>query len=104
MRALITTRIGDGEHGLSSGIRRSLTSAPRAFVRVTMVVVLLCACELALAETWKGQPLSEILQQLRSAGLPLIYSSQVVTPELRIAAEPIATDPLDRLREALKPF
>jgi hypothetical protein len=104
MRALTTTRTGDGEQVYLSGIRRSLAFAPAAIVRAMVIIALVCASEIASAEAWKGRPLADVLVELRSNGLPLIYSSQVVSPELRIASEPNASDPVDRLREVLKPL
>jgi hypothetical protein len=83
-------------------IRSSLTGLPASHLVSTLTMVLLAHA--ALAETWAGRPLVDVLSELRSSGIPLIYSSQVVTPDLRVALEPSETQPMDRLREALKPL
>lgn len=49
-------------------------------------------------EKWLGRPLNEYIDSL---GLPVIYSSDVVPPELRVAREPTAVDPEYALRQVL---
>ncbi|MEL7449267.1 MAG: TonB-dependent receptor [Pseudomonadota bacterium] len=51
----------------------------------------------------RGQTVRSVLDQYREAGLPLLYSSSLVSDELRVVAEPAATDPVDLLREILAP-
>ncbi|MGC3983189.1 MAG: hypothetical protein QM808_18190 [Steroidobacteraceae bacterium] len=55
-------------------------------------------------QSWSGRKLNAVLDELRSAGLPLLYSSQIVSDELVIDTDPAATLQLDRLRLALKTF
>jgi outer membrane receptor protein involved in Fe transport len=50
-----------------------------------------------------GRPLAEALQELRAAGLKLVFASNVVTPDLRVAAEPRAAAPREILDEILAP-
>jgi len=50
-----------------------------------------------------GTPLDQALEALAREGLTLLYSSQLVTPEMRVLTEPVATDPVERLRELLAP-
>ena len=54
-------------------------------------------------ERWSGRRLVEVLDELNAHGVPLLYSSQLVTPELTIESEPKAAAVRDRLEEALKP-
>lgn len=51
---------------------------------------------------WAGRKLSAVLDELRAGGLPLLYSSQVVSDELVIDQEPDAVLQLERLRQALE--
>ena len=53
------------------------------------------------AEAWRGRRLSDVLDELRAAGLPLLYSSQIVPNDLIIDTEPNAALQLERLRQAL---
>jgi outer membrane receptor protein involved in Fe transport len=50
-----------------------------------------------------GRPLAEVLEELRAGGLNLIYSSDLVTDELRVLAEPPSRTPRKVLRELLLP-
>lgn len=56
------------------------------------------------ADSWAGRRLTTVLAELRASGLPLLYSSQVVGPELVIEQDPAAVLQLDRLRLALRPL
>ncbi len=58
----------------------------------------------AVAEPrYAGRPLIEVLQDLQHLGLPLVYSSQVVGPEIRVADEPRSAEPRQILDEILAP-
>jgi hypothetical protein len=50
---------------------------------------------------YAGRPLVDVLEDLRRQGLPLVYSSELVTPNLRVAAEPSAKDRRAILEELL---
>lgn len=67
-------------------------------------IILLCLAVLPAqaANTWQGRKLSEVLNELRAAGLPLLYSSQVVDDNLVIKHEPDAKLQLERLKLALR--
>lgn len=52
---------------------------------------------------WAGRPLAEALRRLTAAGLDLVFSTAVVGPELRVAAEPAAGPPRQVLDEILRP-
>jgi outer membrane cobalamin receptor len=56
------------------------------------------------AGVWSGRPLIDVLEELRGGGLALLYSSQIVTRDLRVQNEPPPGPPLERLQQVLKPF
>ena len=56
------------------------------------------------APRYAGRPLVEVIEQLRATGLKILYSSAVVGPDLRVAAEPAATEPRRILDEILAPL
>lgn len=51
-----------------------------------------------------GQPLIEALEHLRRQGLNLIFSTAVVTEDLRVLVQPASTDPRGILKEILTPL
>ena len=53
------------------------------------------------AENWTGRKLTAVLDELRADGLPLLYSSQIVSDDMIIADDPGGTLQLDRLRLTL---
>jgi outer membrane receptor protein involved in Fe transport len=55
------------------------------------------------AARYAGLPLAEALGVLASQGLEIAFSGELVTPELRVVAEPTATDPRAILDEILAP-
>jgi outer membrane receptor protein involved in Fe transport len=52
---------------------------------------------------YRGRPLAAVLDELRADGLRLVYSTSVVTPEMRVEVEPQARDPRQILDEILVP-
>lgn len=52
---------------------------------------------------YAGRPLARVLEELRAAGLRLVYSSDLVGPDLRVESEPRAVAPRDILDELLAP-
>jgi hypothetical protein len=61
--------------------------------------------ELGFAEPTRfaGLRLSEALTLLQARGFRIVYSSELVTPDMRVASEPVARDPAALLSELLKP-
>lgn len=51
----------------------------------------------------RGRPLEEALRLLQHAGLPIVFSSEVVRPSMRVVDEPRATRPRQQLDELLAP-
>jgi len=54
-------------------------------------------------DTWQGRALANVLDELRAGGLPIIYSTNLVTPDLRVLDQPAHSEPLELLREILAP-
>lgn len=64
----------------------------------------LCLPQLAFATPWAGRSLVDIIEELRGNGLTIIYSSQLVAPDLKVTTEPVSRLLERRLQEVLKPF
>src|SRR6185295_8462773 len=57
----------------------------------------------AAATTYAGRPLAEALLSLQQQGLAIVFTSQLVRPEMKVAAEPAAREPRRILDEILAP-
>jgi len=67
-------------------------------------LVALCALATsAVGAQLAGLSLDEALASLEREGLKLLYSSQIVTPDMRVLREPQASEPIAKLRELLAP-
>jgi hypothetical protein len=55
------------------------------------------------AHAYAGKPVHEVLDDLRSRGAPLVYSTSLVPSTLRVEQEPRSTEPLAIAREVLAP-
>ena len=69
------------------------------------VAVLLCFTSLAYPgqHSFQGGLLEDALRVLQRAGLPLVFSSEIVTPSMRVVAEPRGTTPRQQLDQLLEP-
>ena len=63
----------------------------------------LCMAAHATQPAFAGISIEQAIRQLETRGLAVIYSTDLVTPDLRVTAEPRATEPLAMLREILAP-
>lgn len=70
---------------------------------LVMILVLIASADATAAERYKGRLVSDALHVLQRAGLRIVFSSEIVTPELRVSAEPRSKVPLEILEEILKP-
>jgi hypothetical protein len=52
----------------------------------------------------EGQPLVEVLAALEAHGLDIIYSNDLITPSMTVREPLIASEPLEVLREILRPY
>lgn len=78
----------------------------RAALTLLAGLVLLLAAGAAADATpgdAEGRPLEEVLLELQAAGLRLVFTDQVVRPELRVRDEPTSSRPRDVLDEVLAP-
>jgi outer membrane receptor protein involved in Fe transport len=71
-----------------------------------LLAAVACAAGLAhaqLARPLLGRTVQSVVEELRSAGTPLVYSSSLLPDTLTVSAEPAATEPLELTREILAP-
>lgn len=69
-----------------------------------LVAVLLAGLAPAqAAPRYQGRPLAEALLSLQSQGLTIVFTSQLVRPEMKVAREPAAREPRRVLDEILAP-
>ena len=66
------------------------------------LILLALISSAALAAGWQGRPLVELLDSLNELGHRIIYSSDVVTDDLVVTAEPDLSDPRVALRNELR--
>jgi hypothetical protein len=71
--------------------------------RCLVLLALVTTVQASATGSWEGKPLSEALLELGSRGLRIVFTSRVVTTEMRVAAEPVATEPREILDELLAP-
>jgi hypothetical protein len=67
---------------------------------------LLLACVPVLGQDgagYRGRTVQSVLDELRGAGAPLVYSTNLVPPTLLVDSEPRGTEPLEIAREILEP-
>jgi hypothetical protein len=67
------------------------------------VVALVVQPGYAQTTRYAGRPLADVLIELRAAGVNVVFSSELVRPEMRVQAEPRSEDPRRMLNELLKP-
>jgi len=65
--------------------------------------ILLSALWLMAAAPWVGLTLEQALLRLQEAGLPVIFTDELVRPRMRVGREPAAADPRRVLDELLAP-
>ncbi len=91
---------------MKPGALRSLAARGPALLAILAVAIIAGGAELSkAAETphWSGMLLRRALDELRSMGLDIIYSSDLVRPSMWVTTEPRATDPKKLLDEMLAP-
>ena len=55
------------------------------------------------AGPYHGRAVQDVIDELRAAGLNVVYSSNLLSGTLRVEAEPAAADPIELAREILRP-
>ena len=76
--------------------------APDEGLRAFAIALLLLLTLSANAATYAGRALADALHDLQSRGLKLVYTDDVVRPEMRVRNEPRATEPRRILDELLR--
>ena len=66
-------------------------------------LLLACLAGSAEAADYRGAPLEDVLEDLRSGGLELLYSSDLIKPWMRVDHEPRAIEPRALLAEIVAP-
>jgi hypothetical protein len=70
-------------------------------VLFSVIVVQLAAAQPVLP--LRGRSVQSVLDELRAAGAPLVYSSNLLSSTFTVASEPASTEPLALAREVLAP-
>jgi outer membrane receptor protein involved in Fe transport len=71
---------------------------------VIAALLIVCPAVLGAEQEWQGARLEDYIDALRSRGLHIIYSTDLVREEYRVQAEPRRDDPEAALREVLAPY
>lgn len=78
-----------------------MREAPKSFA--LLLLLALAAGTVDASAPWRGRSLAEALRELQSQGLKIVFTSQLVRPEMRVEAEPVSGDPRRILDEILAP-
>ena len=54
-------------------------------------------------DAFVGRRLTDVLRSLQTRGLRLVFSSEIVTPDMRVRSEPRESVPRKQLAELLEP-
>ncbi|HSF43804.1 MAG TPA: TonB-dependent receptor, partial [Thermoanaerobaculia bacterium] len=68
-----------------------------------LLAALLGFAEPAFGAVYEGRPLAEVLLSLQKEGLAIVFTSELVRPEMKVMAEPVAREPRRVLDEILAP-
>jgi hypothetical protein len=88
-----------------SGDAMTNTAGMAALRLLTAFALVMCAMPLAAQTTghYAGRPLADVLRDLQSRGLKVVFSTELVRPEMRVTSEPRSTAPRTILDEVLAP-
>lgn len=78
----------------------------RSILRFPVLVMLAAAALSAHAQdarAYRGRPVAAVLDELRAAGLPVVYSTNLLPSTLLVEAEPSSAEPLALAKEILRP-
>ncbi|HEX5048058.1 MAG TPA: TonB-dependent receptor [Gammaproteobacteria bacterium] len=78
----------------------------RSILRLPLLAILAAAALSAHAQdgrAYRGRPVAAVLDELRAAGLAVVYSTNLLPSNLLVEAEPSSTEPLALAREILRP-
>jgi hypothetical protein len=63
-----------------------------------------CVVAAQAAPPYRGRTVQSVVNELREAGLPLVYSTNLLPDTLVVEREPVAVEPLAVAREILEPY
>lgn len=74
-------------------------------LRTILCAVLLLSAVAQAADVirYEGRPVADVIDEFRAAGHPFAYSTSLVSGDLFVLAEPVATDPRSLIEEILAP-
>lgn len=75
----------------------------KTFVILLALVMVADREAVAQPQTLAGRPLTDVLTELKARGLNIVFSSELVRPEMRVSAEPRTQNPRRVLDEILRP-
>ena len=70
---------------------------------LSLLLAVSVAAQPATSASLAGRPLADALAALQASGLKIIFSSQLVRPEMKVVSEPKEASPRRRLDEVLQP-
>lgn len=76
---------------------------PRVSWWLLIAMLPVCVAADSGMPTYSGRVLQDVLEALRGEGLPLVYSTDLVNPDLVVLSEPTSGDPATLLKEILAP-
>ncbi|MBI2212812.1 MAG: TonB-dependent receptor [Acidobacteria bacterium] len=68
------------------------------------IVLLLADGAAAVPRAFAGMELSEALLRLKTRGVSIVFTSELVKPEMQVVREPVSSEPRTQLDELLAPF
>ncbi len=83
--------------------RRKDAAAAAAAACAPLLLAMCWTAAVAEQSAYLGLSLEEALERLRSAGLAVVYSTDLVRPRMRVLREPVAADSRGALAEMLEP-
>jgi hypothetical protein len=95
---------GDPEHEAMINPARNISLAwIRTGALAAMAAAFVLVPGLALADMYVGQSLRDALSELNEQGAAIFFSSEMVTPEMRVVKVPESADPLQVIKQILAP-
>lgn len=73
-------------------------------VSILLLAIVCAGPTSAAAADFQGLELEQALERLEERGLSILYSSDVVTPDLVVTVEPTSSEPVEILREIVEPL
>lgn len=100
-----TSESGSFVRGVPHGVGRAIRSRAAILIALSVLVAAsgVAATPTAEIRFHEGSTLTEALLELQKRGVPLVFSSQVVRPEMKVRGETRSRDPRALLEEILAP-